>query len=253
MFKKIIDFFSNDNMVQLSQASDLKKIESMIEKSLFQSLEIEWANIFHDSIRGDESISKLSLNIGRWAGNYSFFYVLYRIMKDYKPNTILELGLGESSKLVSTFIKNNLQNCEHIIIEQNQNWINEFRNKFTFNDQTEVIHLPLETQKIEGFDVYKYKDFDKSINKQYELYIIDGPYGSDRFSRFDIIGLVNNFINNEFIILFDDTHRLGEIDTVNQITTILKSKNIIFYQNEYIGNKSVTVIASEKYKHATSF
>ena len=41
--------------------------------------EIEWAHIYHDSIRGKKPIEELGLNIGRWAGNYSFFYVLNRI------------------------------------------------------------------------------------------------------------------------------------------------------------------------------
>jgi hypothetical protein len=35
--------------------------------------EIEWAHIYHDSIRGKKAIEELELNIVKWAGNYCFF------------------------------------------------------------------------------------------------------------------------------------------------------------------------------------
>ena len=53
--------------------------------------EIEWGLLYNDSIRGNPSLQNLSLKIGRWAGNYSFFYVLNRILSDYKPINILEI------------------------------------------------------------------------------------------------------------------------------------------------------------------
>jgi hypothetical protein len=77
----------------------IKKIKQLIKENrefnrqrISHLKEIEWAHIYHDSIRGIEWIQGLSLNIGRWAGNYSFFYVLNRILMDYKPKNILELG-----------------------------------------------------------------------------------------------------------------------------------------------------------------
>jgi len=83
----------------------IKKIKELIKenrannnKIYLQTKELEWANIFHDSIRGKKHIDDLGLNIGRWAGSYPFFYVLNRILSDYCPSSILEFGLAESSK-----------------------------------------------------------------------------------------------------------------------------------------------------------
>ena len=94
-----------------------KNIISLLQLNHIQSKELEWAHIYHDSIRGKKHIENLSLNIGRWAGNYSFFYVLNRILNDYKPEKILDLGLGESSKLISTYLEHYLPNSTHTIVE----------------------------------------------------------------------------------------------------------------------------------------
>ena len=64
-----------------------KKIQTDIKK---QTLELVWAHRYHDSIRGSEFLEKLPLNIGRWAGNYTFFYVLSRTLMEYKPLKLIE-------------------------------------------------------------------------------------------------------------------------------------------------------------------
>jgi hypothetical protein len=91
----------------------ISKIKALIKENrnnhLMNSMllkDLEWANIYRDSIRGKEWLEKLPLNVGRAAVNYNFFYVLNRILNDYKPNRILEFGLGESSKFISTYILN---------------------------------------------------------------------------------------------------------------------------------------------------
>jgi hypothetical protein len=237
-FKKIKTIFKN---IQLNQI-EIKKLNA----------ELIWAQIYHDSIRGNDAIESLNLNIGRWAGNYSFFYVLNRILNDYQPKSILELGLGESTKFISTFIKYKIPSCKHIIVEQNEDWTKEFNNRFILTNQSTILHCELENKIINNFDVSSYKKFSEKICDQFDLYVVDGPFGSDRYSRYDIIQLVEKFNNNDFIILFDDTHRFGELETSKQIISILNNKNIKNYSATYSGTKSVTVIASEKYKYSVS-
>jgi hypothetical protein len=80
----------------------LKKIKNLIQENIkFHKAsqaglnELYWANVYHDSIRGKKELENLGLNIGRWAGNYTFFYVLNRILNDYQPKKIIEFGLGK--------------------------------------------------------------------------------------------------------------------------------------------------------------
>lgn len=216
--------------------------------------EIEWAHIYSESIRGNKMIENLNLNVGRWAGNYSFFYVLNRILFDFKPKNIVEFGLGESSKLISTYVDRFIPNSNHLIVEHDQSWIDFFNNRFILSKNSSILNLDLQTNFINGFKVTSYTPLPFCERPNFDLYVIDGPFGSDRFSRYDIISIVINFNHDsEFIILFDDTERRGELDTLNKIFDILTSKKIIFYTKHYKGNKQSTVICSEKFKFASSF
>ena len=225
------------------------------EKKIYlQTKEIEWAHIYGDSIRGKIYLQNLPINVGRWAGNYSFFYILNRILNDYKPKNILDLGLGESSKFISTYLDNYLIESKHTIVEQDQSWINAFNDKFTLSSRSKIIYCELRKKYIKGHNINYYNGFTDQIKDNFDLYIVDGPFGSDRYSRYDIVDLVENYsFDKEFIIIMDDSERKGEQDTINDILNILRTKGLIFYVGVYTGNKQNTIIASEKYKFATTF
>lgn len=224
------------------------------QRVYLQTKEIEWAHIYGDSIRGKIYLQNLPINVGRWAGNYSFFYILNRILNDYKPKNILDLGLGESSKFISTYLDNYLIESKHTIVEQDQNWITGFNDKFTLSSRSKIIYCELKEKHIKGHIVNYYDGFADQIKDNFDLYIVDGPFGSDRYSRYDIVDLVENFsFDKEFIIIMDDSERQGEQDTIKDILNILRTKGVIFYVGVYTGNKQNTIIASEKYKFATSF
>ncbi|SEQ09290.1 hypothetical protein SAMN05421824_1145 [Hyunsoonleella jejuensis] len=222
-------------------------------KSYLQLKELEWAHVFHDSIRGKKPLENLPLNIGRWAGNYAFFYVLHRILSDYKPENILEFGLGESSKFVSTYIDNYSKICEHIIIEHNDEWQTLFLEKFSLSDKSKIKILNLTKQSYKTFEYNSYNNIQDHITKTFDLYIVDGPIKSLRYSRFDIVTLAQNFrSDDQFIILFDDFERDSEKETANELLYVLKQNNISIETREFIGNKSVFVIATSNYKYITS-
>lgn len=227
---------------------------TLLRQNLLLSQEIEWANIFHDSTKGKPWLQNLSLNIGRWAGSYSFFYILHRILQDYKPYSILEMGLGESSKLISNYLENYLHNSQHFIIEHDNNWAKQFNEKFILSKQSTIIHCPLHVTEVNGFKTNSYLNIESKIEQKHDLYIIDGPFGSDRFSRYDMYYLAKKMLpTDEFIILFDDTNRKGEEDTINAIIEHLESQNIPIYVQSYEGVKKSTIVATTKFKFATSF
>lgn len=222
-------------------------------KIILQNQELEWGLIYHDSIRGKKYLEELPLNIGRWAGNYSFFYVLNRILNDYKPKSILELGLGESTKFISTFLDNYLIDSKHIVIEQDENWKTLFIQNFSLSKNTEIIICPPMKMEIKGMQTNAYQNLDKAITKKFDLYIIDGPVGSLFYSRYDILNIAKDFVpDDHFIILFDDYDRAGEKQTVVDLLKLFSQNKIKTLHYNYTGNKSVMVIATEKYKYATS-
>lgn len=222
-------------------------------ESLALSRENEWAHIYHDSIRGKAFLQNLGLNVGRWAGNYSFFYILNRILSDYKPKGILDLGLGESSKFISTYLTHYLLDSHHTVIEQDVEWIKAFSERFTLSDRSQIIHCPIVETQIKGYPTFSYQNFEEKVTGEFDLFIVDGPFGSDRFSRFDIVSLVEKFEKGkEFILIVDDSHREGEQDTVLELCSVLSKKRIEYFRGDYSGIKQNTIIATGKYRFTVS-
>jgi hypothetical protein len=239
----------------------LKRIKSIIrenrqlhKENLLQLKELEWAHVYHDSIKGKDWLENLPLNIGRWAGNYSFFYVLNRILSDFRPKHILEFGLGESSKFVSAFLENELLNSKHQIIEQDLKWHDSFKDKFQLSPRSKVAICPLYKRSILNYEVNSYKGLKEIVKQKSDLYIVDGPLGSKHYSRYDIVELATTCNkNDEFIIIIDDYQRIGEKETVQELLRLFKEKDITIYFGEYSGNKSVCVLGTKKYKSIQSF
>ncbi|HQN16565.1 MAG TPA: hypothetical protein PLC90_09425 [Bacteroidales bacterium] len=226
--------------------NDLKATENIIRNL---NAELEWADIYHDTIRGKKWLRELSISPGRWAANYSFIYIITRILSDCQPKKIIELGLGESSKIVSKFVENELPDTTHLIVEQSLEWIEVFKSKFKLSSNSTILHLELETNIIKGFPVNTYKDIGNKIDEAFDLYIIDGPFGSSRYSRYDIISLTDKLNNNnEFIIVIDDYNRQGEQDTAQDLTDHLTKKGIEIFSGRFAGDKAQKVIVTKKYQ-----
>jgi len=244
----------NNNMIKGLIKRVKKQFKVKKDLVLLQSKEIEWAHNYHDSIRGIEFIENLNLNIGRWSGNYAFFYVLNRILKDYEPNKIIEFGLGESSKFISKYIENLLINSQHTIIEQSTEWKYFFTERFNLSQNSNIIICNLRQIDIKGFKVNSYENIENIVNQKYDLYIVDGPFGSFNYSRYDIVNVAKGLeSNDEFMILIDDYDRDGEKQTTEELMILFKEKNIEIFKSVYEGNKSVVVLATKKYRYAASF
>ena len=228
----------------------LKENRGYHKKQISLLQELEWANVYHDSIRGIDWLENLPLNIGRWAGNYAFFYVLHRILQDCKPDRILEMGLGESTKFISKYLENSLTNSTHLVIEHDKQWSNKFTANFELSERTKICICPLEEKTTLGFSYNSYSNFENAINtKAFDLYVVDGPIGSSRFSRYDILEAIKHVDKSkEFIVLFDDMNRYGEKDTYRAVLDFLSNKSIEVFQGRYQGVKEVKIIATQKFK-----
>lgn len=238
----------------------LNKLKSIVTEfrnrdlqQIKQLRELEWAQIYHDSIRGNKALEHLPLNVGRWAGNYSFFYVLNRILADVQPKRILEMGLGESSKFISAHISEGLLNAEHVIIEHDPNWIDNFSKRFTLSEKSKVITLELEQKEKEGAKYNGYKGIEEVAIDSFDLYIVDGPFGTPRFSRFDITHFVQHIKPDQaFILILDDHDREGEKETAKNIFRLLESQNVAYCEGRYLGAKEQLIITSPNFKFLTS-
>jgi hypothetical protein len=214
--------------------------------------ELNWASIFNSAITDSEWLKNKSFNPGRWAAGYPMLYILYRIYNEVKPKNILELGLGESTKMAYQYKKAN-NGILLTIIEQDKNWLNFFSNQ-VYNISAEAILLPIEQTVIKGHKVNVYKDLIVTLPKTlFNLIIVDGPWGSKHFSRHQIIDKIeHNFIADDFILIIDDYERRGEWETAKHIRKALSQKEIQFHEKVYSGAKRTLLICSTNYSFLTT-
>ena len=63
--------------------------------------ELHYANLLQDSIKGSSLLKDQAFPLYDWVANYSFIYLLFRIFDKTTPQSILEFGLGQTTKVTS--------------------------------------------------------------------------------------------------------------------------------------------------------
>lgn len=209
-----------------------------------------WHHVLHESFRSNHWKTGLSLSIGRWAGGASFFYILHRVLEDIQPEKVVELGLGESSKLISSYASHEEWLKSHFIIEHSESWIAAFQKRFQLSEKSDIILHSLvgKTQNFGPKDGLRYRGVDKHVWQDATLVVIDGPFGSDSYSRMNVMDFVNQLLpESTFVLILDDSHRRGEKETLSEIRNLLFANKITFHEKEYGGLKSCTLICSHHY------
>lgn len=214
----------------------------------FKLNELIYANIFHDYIRDKHYLSQLSLSPTGMAANYSFLYLLARIISEIKPSSVLEIGLGQSSRLIQAILSNETNYDRYDILEDNLEWINQF--DFAKNKSISILHKSLTNIVLGNAETRQiFMDLKSGLIPQYDLYVIDGPRGIKNHSRFDICILAEDLEpSSDFVIIMDDYNRKGEKQTIKSLFKILHSKNISYDYKVFSATRSQIVIFSQKHQ-----
>ncbi len=210
--------------------------------------EILWAEIFNNTIENSSWLLDKSLSPGRWAVGYQYLYVMYRVLNEVKPKKILELGLGQSTRVISQYVKSQ-NNIKHYVVEHDIEWEEFFKKSFTLPNQTELIRLPLVEESLYSDDkVICYGDFKETFKeKKFDFISIDGPFGGKAqiYSRIDVLKILPDCLDSSFVILLDDYNRSGEQKTAELMENLLREKEILFSTGKYWGQKATYVLASK--------
>lgn len=234
----------------------LELIEKNQEELTKLQLENYWANIFNSATVGSKWYKEVSVNVGRWAPGYVLFYVLYRILNEIKPMNILELGMGETTKMIQKYKEALNPEAFCVTVEHDKDWIDLKKKNGLSLDLIKVINPILGDVTIKGKKTTCYKglpEYLEPLSKKFNLILIDGPFGSDNFSRFNIIELIEqNYLDEDFIIIMDDYNREGEKQTIEVVTSILIEKEFDFISTSYQGDKEFFILTSRENKYLMS-
>lgn len=216
--------------------------------------ELLWAQIFHDTVIDSKWLGKKNFSPGRWAVGYNFLYILYQSLEYARPKCILEIGLGQTTKMISQYV-NHYTNTRHFIVEHDKEWIDFSKSSLGLSERSSIVNLELTTTSFKGTDnITIYKNFHENFNQcKFDMLCIDGPFGSKGYSRIDALSLVEKNLDDSFVILMDDYEyeRQGEQNTIKFMRSLLPSSPESF-MGVYNGAKGCVVLTSANLKFLCS-
>ncbi|MDO4265797.1 MAG: hypothetical protein Q4C63_04955 [Eubacteriales bacterium] len=211
--------------------------------------EAVWADVYHDTVAASEWLKEKTFSPGRWAIGYPVLYTLYRVLDEFKPKNILELGLGQSTKLISQYVASH-EDVMHKVVEHDESWIEFFKNGNTISERTQIIHKQLDEMTLNDKEHIRcYKNFAEGIMPgKYDLIFIDAPIGWDMkdYSRVDVLTILEECLPTSFVIMMDDSQRSGEKQTITLLEKRLQEMGIEYETGVYNGEKQTFMLTSKK-------
>jgi len=181
------------------------------------------------------------------SANSSLLYCLLRIVRDTPVTSILELGCGESTRLLSDL--RTIKPIEIVSVEHDPFW----RDLIAGQVQHPIELCPLESRNVLGRSVDAYTWSKRVMDGQYDMILVDGPHGTRRHSRRGALEVIEKTLADDFIILVDDAERRGEADTVQEIQQLLSSQGKRVQTRALGGLQTQVLLFSEKMSTVRSF
>lgn len=253
-FKDIFDSNKNEVREITDKLEQLTRMVWIVERRVRDN---EWATVFNNTITGSEWLHRVSLSPGRCALAYPGLYALYRSLDEFRPKKILEMGLGQSTRVISAYSK--YFDAGHYIVEHDETWIQFFLDKYGKGEKTEIVCLNRREEIYQGrwiqtkTPIKFYEGFkEKFQGEKFDFVFIDGPQGSQEVSRVDFTELLPEALEESFVIMIDDSERHGESATINVICNILQNAGISILIGVYDGIKDTTLIVSSNLRFLLS-
>ena len=233
----------------------IETVRKLSLDSMRTALESVWANIFNNTITDSNWLINKTFSPGRWAVGYPNLYVTYRVLNEIKPKKILELGLGQSTRMISQYAATH-EGTEHIVVEADTNWISFFKNNYEITDRTHLMQFDYEIVPYnDSINVRVFKGLSDFIKEQkFDFITIDAPWSGDQtqLSRIDVLLAIPECLNENFIILFDDCERNAENNTLTKMEEKLNELNVQYAKGRYSGKKDCVLLCANQLKFLTS-
>jgi hypothetical protein len=232
----------------------LAKIVDNQNKIINNQTELKMALVFNSTITGCEWLKYKNFSPVGFAVAYSCLYTLFRVLNETRPTSILEFGLGQSSKLIHQYAAF-FTDARAITCEHDTGWIDFFQKNLNADYTVNIQTFELEEIFYKDKPTLSYKNLlsGRGIGeKRFDFIMIDGPFGSEHFSRPQIIPLLKNNLKDTFCIIMDDYNRPGERETIEEVMDILRGEGRDFSRRVYAGEKEHVLICSKNLHFLTT-
>lgn len=180
------------------------------------------------------------------ASTFSLMYLLLRAVTELPVRRVVELGCGQTTLLLDAVRQ--LRQFEIITLEHDREWAQLIQKQV----KHDVTCVDLVERSVQGRKTQVY-DSDAGLDASPDLLLVDGPQGSRRRSRWAALQWIERGLGEDFIIVFDDAERRGEIDTIEKTLSLLRTQDRNFRTRFYYSIKWQFVIAAGRFLPATYF
>jgi hypothetical protein len=184
------------------------------------------------------------------AANYALFYLLVRTISELPIKTVLELGAGESSKLLNALAGAGKLAANITTLEHDEGWAKHISSQVSH----QIVLTALTNKNIDGVSFVGY-DFGQAPSN-IDLLIVDGPPAAteaNKFARLGVLELIHRLDPAGFVVILDDTHREGEILLAEKFDAALRRNRMGFKRGQIITSKRQIVFAAGVFERAAYF
>ena len=217
--------------------------------------ELIWAATFQSVTAKSSWFRNKSLAPGRWALGYPALYILYRVLNEMRPKNILELGLGQSTRMIAQYAAH-YKGVRHTVVEHDKDWVAFCKKDMRLSENSGLVLLGREMVPFrEAQSVRVFSGFaDRFKDQSFDFICIDAPLGADmkEYARVDVLGLMPQILKKSFVLLLDDFERPSEQHTARAMEETLAAHGIPFAKGVYSGLKKTLILCSTDNRFFTS-
>jgi hypothetical protein len=185
------------------------------------------------------------------AANPSLQLLHLKVLQFCRPQRVLELGSGQTTKLLSCYAREN-HSAYVLSLEQDESWLQRLKEHVVHDYR----HVPLQPTEFtcSGSKLHLktmwYQSLPELRDGHFDYLLVDGPdpgtpgTAHNEYSRSGILEYVPAILSPSFVVVFDDAERYGEIMTMRAFEDILRARGIQYVRFAVHGIKTQVVFCS---------
>jgi predicted O-methyltransferase YrrM len=151
------------------------------------------------------------------AASHGLMYLLARILAEQPVESVLEFGSGQSTLLIDRLAR---PGREHVCYEEDAAWHAQLAPRLRSCDYR------LRPLVREAIDSVAADTYGSVAAQDFDLLLVDGPRGVDRYSRLGCVSAVRANRKSDFVVVLDDADRVGEQDTLGVLKRDLERRGL---------------------------
>ena len=178
------------------------------------------------------------------AASHGLVYALARALEEYRFSHILELGVGQSTAVLSAYAQTH--GATVLSLEENADWAAKLRERHG-SASHQIIHAPL-VPGARGASWYDPASWREHVPAGgFDLILVDGPVGTKTLSRSGVVAHFKGIRAAEWAVIWDDLDRAADLESFALFTNAARSEGESFGTAFCSGKKVVGFTYTRKF------